>query len=308
MDSRPSLFAVAMVLLAATLWGVGGLFVHRMIGAGLTPVQVAYYSNGLAFLLLGGGLALFARGYLAVGWRSLPGLLAVGVVSGGIGALSYTSAVAMTSVSLAVLLLYTSPAWVVLLGWRLLGEPIERRRVIAVIVAFGWCALVAQVYDVAALRASLIGILYGLLAGFTYALSSVMSKRVLRQHHPLSVSVYSFCAAALVLLPLQSAPLPIEVPPQAWPWLIAWIVGVLLIAIFAFNLGLRSLSAGLVSLLIMWQLIVAIPIGVLVLGDSMELQQVIGALLVIASVLILRPTSSATPPQPAPLVVEVPAR
>lgn len=283
--------AIALVLFAATLWGVGGLFVHRMIGAGLQAVEVAYYSNALAALVLFAGLLLFSPGRLRVGWRSLPGLVSVGVVSGGIGTVCYANAVALTSVSLAALLLYTSPAWVVLLAWRFLGEPIGPRQGLAVAAAFAGCALLAQVYDPSALRASVTGILFGLGSGFTYALFSVLSKRVLEQHHPLSVNAYAFGAAALVLLPLQSEPLPTGLGADVWPWLLAWVVGVLLIALFAFNAGLRSLPASLVSLLVMWQLVVAVPLGVVLLGEPLGLLQALGALFVVASVAILRPAA-----------------
>ena len=49
-----------MVLLATTLWGVGGLFLHQLFELGLSPVQVAFYSSALAAVTLLVGLLAFA--------------------------------------------------------------------------------------------------------------------------------------------------------------------------------------------------------------------------------------------------------
>src|SRR5438270_159857 len=83
---------------------------------------------------------------------ALPGVLLVGVLGGSVGFVCYTNAVALTSVSLATLLLYTSPAWVTLLGWRFLHEVVTPRRLVAVGVAFLGCVLAARVYDPHSLR------------------------------------------------------------------------------------------------------------------------------------------------------------
>src|SRR5439155_9262365 len=82
-------------------------------------------STAIHTLSLHDALPIFA-------WRALPGVLLVGVVGGSVGFILYVNAVGLTSVSLATLLLYTSPAWVALLGWRFLGEAVTRRRLVAV--------------------------------------------------------------------------------------------------------------------------------------------------------------------------------
>ena len=65
-------------------------------------------------------------------------------------------------ISLATLLTSTHPVWTTLLTWRFLGEPTDRRRVLAVAAALVGCALIARVYDPGGLRANLLGIAFGL--------------------------------------------------------------------------------------------------------------------------------------------------
>src|SRR5438045_3955469 len=137
---------VALVLFAVTLWGLSGVPVRLLLNDGMSPLQVLYYTNLLALPLLA-ALLLVAPRSLRVARRALAGVLLVGVLGGSVGFICYATAVALTSVSLATLLLYTSPAWVTLLGWRFLGEAVTRRRLAAVGIAFLGCALAARVYD-----------------------------------------------------------------------------------------------------------------------------------------------------------------
>src|SRR5204863_3887089 len=126
-------------------------------------------------------------------------LLAVGLFGNGLAFLCYTNAIARSSLSLASVLMYTSPAWVALLAWRFLGEPIGPRRLIAVAIAFVGVALLAQAYDPSAVSGSLAGVLFGVAGGFSYGVYVVLSKRALRLHHPFTVTTFGYIGAVLVL-------------------------------------------------------------------------------------------------------------
>ena len=280
---------VALVLTATTLWGASGLFMHELIGYGLPPIQLVYYSNALTFVLLWGGLLVFAPRYLQAPLRSLPALLGVGLCSGVLSFVLYTMAVDLVGVGMAILLNYTSPAWVTLLAWRFLGEQVGTRRLLALASAFLGCALLARVYDPRALGVSVPGILLGLASGITWALVQVLGKRVLENHHPLTLGAYSTLLGTFVLLPFQSAPLPVGVEARAWPWLLVLVIGPSLVGPLAFYAGLRLLQAGVVSLLAISEVLIGVLLGVLVVHESMDAPQAVGALLVGASVLSLRP-------------------
>ena len=136
MSSRPLALGVALILFAVTLWGLSGVPVRLLLDDGISPLQVVYYTNLLALPVQVVMLLVAAPRNLLVARAALPGVLLVGVLGGSVGFVCYTNAVALTSVSLATLLLYTSPAWVTLLGWRFLREVVTPRRLVAVGVAF----------------------------------------------------------------------------------------------------------------------------------------------------------------------------
>ena len=103
-----------------------------------------------------------------------------------------------------------------------------------------------------------------------------------------------------MLLPLQPAPLPTGLHADAWPWLVAFVLGPSLVGPILFNAGLRTLEAGLVSVLAIMELVVGVLLGVVVVHETLELPQAIGALLVAASVLSLRPAVPVDPVGPEP--------
>jgi drug/metabolite transporter (DMT)-like permease len=288
MPLRGAALGAPLVLTAASLWGIAGLFVNALTGYGLEPVQIVFYSDALGFLILFAIMALLYPRHLAIPRAALPSMLLLGFVGGGFSFVCYISALALAGVSLATLLTSTHPAWTTLLAWRFLGEPIDRRRVLAVAAALLGCALIARAYDPGGLRANVIGIAFGLASGVSYAVYNIAGKRTLERLHPLTVTVYTSGAAMLLLLPFQSAPLPTWMPGGAWPWLIVFIVAQIVFAPVIYNLGLSRLHAGAVSLLASWELVVALLLGLLVLGESLALPQAIGAVLVVGSIGVLQ--------------------
>ena len=120
MRPRGSPVGAGLVLVAASLWGIGGLFAREVLAQGVAPAQVAFYANALSLLLLAGALSVMAPRYLRVRRDALGVLLAVGLFGNGLAFLCYTNAIARSSLSLASVLMYTSPAWVALLAWRFL--------------------------------------------------------------------------------------------------------------------------------------------------------------------------------------------
>src|SRR5919199_730067 len=117
-----------LVLLAATLWGTFPILLRLLLAGvpALTPVDLATLRASTAFLLLFIPLLVRYPRLLRVRRRDLPYFALHGTV--GIAAFYavYAEAIARNSVAVAVVLLYTSPAWVTLLAWRLYGEPLGR--------------------------------------------------------------------------------------------------------------------------------------------------------------------------------------
>jgi drug/metabolite transporter (DMT)-like permease len=196
----------------------------------------------------------------------------------------YTQAILVTNVTTAVVLLYTAPAFVTLMARRVWGEPLATRKLLAIGLAFAGCALVARAYDLTQLRLNGVGLLFGLGAGFTYALFTMFSKAGMKQFSTWTLTTYELLFGALFLLLFQNIhDLAIVIQqPTAWIFLLGLVLGPTLGAITAFNLGVREVPASNASVVATIEPVMASLLAFVVLGERLEGWQMLGGAMVIA--------------------------
>lgn len=279
-----------MVAGAALLWGTLGIFFKHILGVyGLSSLDLAFWRAGLAFLFLLAGLGVTQPALLRLAWRDVPFFTVFGLISVAIFYAVYISAVDLTTVATGAVLLYTAPAWVTVLAWRLYGEPLTGRKLIALGLAFGGCGLVARAYDPGQLRLNALGVVFGLAAGLTYALYSIFGKHALRRYGPWTIVTYAMGFGAVFLLPTQSlASLrPVLIPSPLWGWLTALALGPTVGAFGLYTLGLRRVPASVASIVATLEPVTAAVLSFVVLSERFAPLQALGGLLILTSVLIL---------------------
>src|SRR5215212_772044 len=257
---RNPALGTGLVLLAAGLWGTLGTTYRLGIDQfGLTPETVVFYRAFFTLLLVALGLVVWRRGR-RLAWRDL-GLLALyGVLGVTLFYLFYIYAVVLTGVTTAVVLLYTAPAWVTLLAWRIFGEPLRGRTLLALALAFAGSALVAGAYDPARLQVNALGMLCGLGAAFTYALYSIFGKLVIRRGVPVPLMMFWMFLVGSAGLALAQPPARLLAPgprPLAWLMLLALALGPTLGALAAYTAALRHLDASAASIIATFEPLVA---------------------------------------------------
>lgn len=276
----------AQVTAAALLWGTIGLAARRIFASGLTPFDAATWRATGAFALLMVFCLLVNRGALRVSWRDLPLLAAYGAVSVAGFMTVYFTAIDLTTVATAAVLLYTAPAWVVVLARVFFGEPVTPTKAAAVVSTFVGCVLVIGAVGPGAVRLAPAGLLAGLGAGLTYALYSIFGKTALRRLSPLTTVLYTLGFGGLFLAAISGGlpPLPREgVLPVAYvavfPTAIAYVL---------YIGGLRWVEAGRASVVATLEPVVAALSGALVLREAFGALQWVGAALVIAGVALVQ--------------------
>ena len=286
-----SLQGYGLVVVAATLWASIGVFYKFLIGEyGLTPLAAAAFRGTLGGLMLLAGLLVLGVN-LKVSRRDWPMFLAYGVFGVALFFIAYVNAINLTGVAMAAVLMYTSPAWVALISWRWLGEHLGRRGVGALGMALAGAALVARVYDPGQLRMNALGVLAGLAAGLTYGLYSVFNKMLVRQYRPWVVQVYGLLIGAGILM----AVVPKADLARGWisPASVALLLGMglvpTLLASLAFAIGVQWVPVSVASILATLELAVATLFGYLFFGERLGIGQWIGAVCILAAVLLLRP-------------------
>ena len=292
-DSRPwqhGLYGYGLVLVAAVLWATLGLFYQRLVADGLPPISVVFFRAAMTSTVLFLVQCAYRRGWPRLRRRDLPLFISFGLVGVAAFWTTYVHAVDLIGVGVAAVLMYTAPVWVTILGVTFFGERLTWTKAVAVLLAFGGCALVSRMYDATIVRLNLYGILIGLGSGFGYGLYILFSKVAQRRYGAATTLAYAFGLGALFLLPIQ--PADALVRGLTTPSLLTWLLILALVPTLggglAFTAALRRIPATDASVGATLEPVIATLLGWALLNEQLELPQLLGAVLIVAAVVILQ--------------------
>ncbi len=284
---RPRRRALGPILVAGAgaLWGTIGIAAKGAFRYGISPSEVALWRAGGAFVVLLAVAILVRRDALRIAPRDLLLFAAYGSIGVAVFMTVYLTAIRLSTVAAAAMLLYTAPAWVTLLARIFFREPLTRQKVAAVLLTVTGSALVVRAYAPAALRLNLGGVLAGLAAGLTYALYSIFGKQALRRYDPFTTVLYGLgFGTGFLLLALRRWPaLP---SAAALPVVLYLILAPTVFAYLLYTGGLRMMEAGRASIVATVEPVVAAVLGFLLLGELLDGWQWFGGALVLAGVVL----------------------
>ena len=189
--------APIFIFLAGVLWGSMGIFVRILNGKGLFSMEIVALRAVVTAIFMVVFLLLFHRDLLIIKWKDIWVFLGSGLGSILFFNFCYFRAISLTSLSIAAILLYTSPAIVMILSFFLFKEKFTGRKVLALVMTFLGCVFVTGVLgETAAVTGK--GVLAGLGAGLGYALYSIFSRYAIdKGYHSLTITCYTFVIAAV---------------------------------------------------------------------------------------------------------------
>lgn len=284
-----------MVLAAASLWGTLGYYGRRLYPLGLTPHELASVRAAIGFL----GLALWAArapARLRIRPRDLPFFALYGIVAVALFQWLYFAAIERTTLANAAALLYTAPAFVVLLSRAAGGERVSRRQLTALAMVLAGVFLVtgaaASIADGSG-SISAAALALGLASGLTYGLYTVFGKRALARYDAVQTVFWAFAFGALALSLAAPPWRPFIAHPGAATLLVALGLLPTLTAYLLYIAALRRLPAATAAMLATIEPVVATLVGIALLGEAMGAGQAAGIALIVAAALLL---SRAGPP------------
>ena len=276
-----------LALISAILWGSFGIFSTYLTQAGFSAAGVASNGAFLSAVLQWAVIGAIAPRFLKptrsiLQFTAIYGLLAVSFLNA-----AYLTAIELTSVSTAVVLICIAPLWVML--YRLFrGFPLHPIEWIVLPIACCGVALVASGYGDFGMNS--LGIFLGLIAGIAFAGMSILGDVAAQKEiHPMTLMPWSTAFGAIGLAFWH---------PPLWSWpsgdlttqlalLFAWIILANLLPWTLFLLSLRDIPPQQASLIVLAEPIAAILMAVLILGEAITLLQIVGVCLTIGSVLLI---------------------
>jgi drug/metabolite transporter (DMT)-like permease len=289
-------FAPILILLAGVLWGSMGLFVRKLNALGLGSMDIVALRAIVTAIVLFLYLLLFQRSLLKIRIRDIWCFLGTGICSIVFFNVCYFKAITLTSLSVAAVLLYTAPAIVMVLSYFLFGEPMTKRKLLALLMTLCGCALVTGVVGNWA-DFSALGVLYGLGAGFGYALYSIFSRFALeRGYHSLTITFYTFFLAAIVSLFLCNAGQVAAMARASGSMILfSCSFGVLgtVVPYLTYTFGLKFVENSKASILASVEPVTATIVGVCFFQESLCFSEIVGILLVLGAMVVCSPKEDA---------------
>ena len=215
--------------------------------------------------------------------------MGTGFVSIGLFNVFYFATQNFTTLSVAAVLLYTAPFFVILMSKLFFKERITKQKVIALILAFVGCLFVTGVVGGGVQTLAPVAIATGLGSAFCYALYSIFGRVALSHYEPMTVTFYSLFVSA-VSLGLIFGATGAEMPTMQWE-MVAGICGLgffsTVIPYIFYTRGLQVLAPSRASVLAFAEPMVATIMGIVVLHEPITVAAVIGIGLIFGGIVIL---------------------
>lgn len=298
MNHKIPTLGVVLALLAAVLFGINASTTKVIIQSGMSAEQVVFirslFSATIALIW-----ALIAnRKALRLERKMIPRLLLLGVV--GVGGLqwTYSLAVVMLPVGIALLIEYTAVLWVPIILMLFFNESIKRQIWLGAALVLGGLAIVGQVWNS---TLDPVGVFWAFAAAASLTTYFILGQRV-QVTLPTNVTMFYGMSVSTVLFffasdwgnfdfsrfaqpqDLMGNLAGIEVP--LWSALI-WlgIMGSFLPMAFSY-LALRHLSATIVGIIATSETVLAFFFALLWLNEVVTLTQALGGIVVVVGILI----------------------
>ena len=281
--------AFIYIVLAGLLWGTSGIFVHLLAPYGFSSLQMTSVRGTVSFAVIAICAAIKDRKLFRIRPLDFVICIAVGAML-YLASACYYSSIQMTSVSTAVMLMYTAPVFVAAASVLMFGEKMTRTKVAAIAVMLVGCCLVSGVMS--GFKVNLWGVLLGLAAGISYGSYNLFSKLAMRRGvAPLTVTVYGFLFMMLISFcvtsPVDTVSVAAKAPLETVPLLVGLGVCTFVIPYTLYTVGLRDMPAGTASALSIVEPMSATVYSIAFLSEPMTVYSAVGIVLVVGSVLML---------------------
>jgi drug/metabolite transporter, DME family len=271
---------------AAALWGMIGPFARFAFSQGVSPMEVAFWRAALAWLFFGTHAVVIAE--VRLKFRDFPALLFFALTGVTIFYGSYQVAVKNGGAALASVLLYTAPAWVVIMARIFFKEALTPVKLVCLTLTLAGVTCVSMGAggngNGFASSVNTAALMSGITAGFCYSLYYIFGKHFSDRYSSPNLFFYMLPIGALTLLPWVEF---VYKSPAAWAALAAIAFFSTYGAYYCYYIGLKHLEASRASITATLEPVVAAAVAYLWWGEVFALIGYIGALLILSAVLLM---------------------
>ncbi|MED4116216.1 DMT family transporter [Priestia megaterium] len=285
---KNTLLGSIYLALAASIWG-GMYVVVKVVVAVIPPLELVWIRYVIAILALF-IVGLIKRQSWRINKRHIPLIVAIGVIGNAISIVTQEYGTMLSSAQMGAIITSSTPAFMVIFARLILKEKLNIKKGISVCLATIGVLLIVGNGHIN--MSSQLGGISLLMAALTWALMSILIKRVPSNYSPVVVTTYSILVAILVLTPFVYKGLAeihiskLTDPTIGGGLLYLGIISTAL-AFILWNRGLQLLNASSGGLFFFFQPLVGTLLGWLLLGESIGGTFWIGSFLILSGVLLV---------------------
>lgn len=269
-----------MLVASMVIFGTIGFFTRNIA---VSSSELALYRAVLAMIMVGGYLLIRGKSIeIKSIKKDIPALMCSGVAM-GINWILLFEAYRYTTISTATISYYFAPVIVMVACCFLFHEHLSKEKIVSFIMSAIGLILTMGIQDLRSGGNDLKGVLFGLSAAVFYAIVILLNKAI-KNVAGLERTLFQFGACIIVLGPyvfLTSGITLYQLDTVGWTYLL--IVGVVHtgIAYCLYFSALKDLPGQETAILSYIDPLVAVLLSVFVLGESITMLQVLGAVLIL---------------------------
>lgn len=285
---KNTLIGSLFLILASSIWG-GMYVVVKVVVAVIPPLELVwmrYFIALIALVIIG----LVTRQNWRIQRRHFGIIFAISLIGYVISIVTQETGTMLSTAQMGAIITSTTPAFMVLFASLILKERLTLKKAISVSLATIGVITIVGIDDIN--MSSMLGGISLIIAALTWALMSVLIKRVPSDYSQIVVTTYATFIAFVVLTPFVIPRLPQIDPndlmdPTIWGGLLYLGIISTSIAFLLWNRGLQMLNASSGGIFFFFQPVVGTLLGWLILGETISITFWIGSILILLGVLIV---------------------
>jgi drug/metabolite transporter (DMT)-like permease len=278
------------VILAAMMWASSGTAGKALFEGGMKPFDLVQVRVTLASVLIFLTLLAFSRNLLRIRAKDIPFFVLLGSGTMALVTGSYFYTISKIQVAAAILIQYLAPIFVAIFSMLFWKERTSFFKIAALFLAFGGCYLVVGGYNIELLQMNRLGILGGLTSAVAFAAYTLLGERAMHRYKPWAVLFYAlaFSVPTWHLIHPPFAYLRGDFTLVQWGWILYISVVGTILPFGLFFAGINYIRSTRASITAIFEPIFAGFLAFVLLGERLQLPQMIGGVLVIASIVLLQ--------------------
>ncbi|HEX7593251.1 MAG TPA: EamA family transporter [Anaerolineae bacterium] len=284
-----------IVLIGTVIWALTGIVIKILLTQyHMETMTIAFWRVSIVTVFVFIALLIADAKQLIIARRDL-GLFALyGLIGVAVHQFVWITSVQYNGAAVATVIIYTSPALVAIFAWRFLRETMDRTKLAALALTLLGIVLVARAYDPAQVQLNAIGLIVGIGSAMTFATYSLIGRIATRSYTAWTSLFYAFLFGTIFLLPVSLTVrnfVPTNLPLDGLATLIFLALVPTLGGFASYTIGLSHLPASVASILAAFEPVTTAIVAYFVLGEVLDALQLIGGMMILASVVMLRPRS-----------------